>query len=181
MCSLLLPIDKFGRNRHIEVMWLIKLAIYTGARVNELAQLRKPDVFSKPVPYIHIREGGNGQSVKTGKARKVPLHSAVAGFVNFAMASETDFIFDVFPDDDVNHRAGWLIANFGPFLRKVCDITDRNITLHSTRHRFADAGRNAGISEQRIKELKDGVKGYGSGTDIRELAKSVELMNPLAD
>jgi integrase len=172
---------KFGGKRHTEVMWLIKLAIYTGARINELAQLRKTDVFSKPVPYIHIREGGNGQSVKTGKARKVPLHFAVADFVNCAKVSETDFIFDMFPDDDVNHRAGWLIANFGVFLRKVCKITDRNVTLHSTRHRFTDAGRNAGISEQRIKELKDGVKGYGSGTDIRELAKSVELMNPLAD
>jgi hypothetical protein len=74
-----------------------------------------------------------------------------------------------------------LIGNFGRFLRKVCEIADRNVTLHSTRHRFTDAGNNAGISEQRIKELKDGIKGYGSGTDIRELAKSVDLMNPLAD
>jgi integrase len=94
----------FGGNRHVEVLWLIRLAIYTGARINELAQLRKTDVFSEPVPYIHIREGA-GQSVKTLKARKVPLHSTIADFVNFAKASETDFIFDVFPDDDVNHRA----------------------------------------------------------------------------
>ncbi|MGE0853525.1 MAG: hypothetical protein AB7O44_28590 [Hyphomicrobiaceae bacterium] len=107
---------------------MLRLAIYTGARINEIAQLRKRDVRrytdgQYDFPYIHIREGHPEQSVKGKKgednSRKVPLHPAlydaeqpgfVGNFVTYADASETDFIFGAFEWHRESGRAAWLIT-----------------------------------------------------------------------
>ena len=45
---------KFGGKRHVEAMWMLRLLAWTGARPNEIAQLRKRDVYatrSAPDPH----------------------------------------------------------------------------------------------------------------------------------
>ena len=40
---------KFGGKRHTEALWLLRLAVYTGCRINEAAQLRRDDVRTDPM------------------------------------------------------------------------------------------------------------------------------------
>jgi integrase len=179
---------RFGGKRHVEVLWLLRLAIWTGARINELAQLRKDDAVTTEsgVALIHIREG-EGQSVKTGDARKVPLHSSIAAeFLAYAKSSKRDFIFGAFSDDKNNGRAAWIISNFRAFLDNKCGLTDRKMTLHSIRHRFHDAMDNAGIAIERQHVIVGHKAGdvhskYGQVAGLRQLAADIEKLEPFAD
>ena len=178
---------KLGGKRHQDVMWMLRLLIWTGARPREIAQLRKPDVYTESgVPLIHIREGHPLQSVKTSHARKVPLHSEVANFIAYANKASGDFIFGSFSHDKNNGRSAWLVNNFGKFLRETCGITDRKKTLVSARHRFIDATRDAEMSTEMSKALVGHSTGdvhgkYGRGAGLITLAEAVETLNPLKD
>jgi integrase len=180
---------KFGGKRHAEVMWMLRLLAWTGARPNEIAQLRKRDVRRESgIPLIHIREDHHEQSVKTGEARKIPLPAAVVGFLDFAEKAKTDFVFAAFPYDKNNGRRAWLTSNFGAFLRKKCEITDPQQTLYSFRHRFIDATRDAGepMTEELSKALTGHSTGdvhgkYGKGAGLKTLAEAMAKVDPLAD
>jgi integrase len=175
-----------GKERHTEIMWMLRLLAWTGARPNEIAQLRKCDAgVDNGVSFIHIREGHPEQSVKTGDSRKVPLHKAVADFVSYAHKAD-DFVFAAFPYNRINGRAAWLKSIFGRFLRQTCEVTEDSKTLYSLRHRFIDATRNAGVSEEMSKALTGHSTGdvhgrYGKGFDLRVLAEAMAKVNPLAD
>lgn len=177
---------KFGGKRHDAVLWLLRLAVWTGCRINELAQLRKDDVgVESGVARIWVREG-EGQSVKTGDDRKVPLHPSIAdAFLAYAKASTGEFIFDCFPNGEKG-RAAWLICNFPSFRRDVCGITRPKVVLHSMRHRFKDACTNAGVSEERCRAMMGHSAGdvhsrYGQGAGLKQLAADVARLEPLAD
>ena len=181
---------KFGGNRHEDVMWVLKLLAWTGARPNEIAQLRKCDVYVEfGVPLIHIREGHPFQSVKTSDSRKIPLLPAVADFVAYAKKANDDFVFSSFSRNSCNGRAAWFMKNFRKLLNEKCDITgDRRKTLYSFRHRFADATRDprTGVSVEISKYLMGHSTGdvhgkYGRGVGLRQMAEAMAELNPLAD
>jgi len=107
--------------------WLPLLALFTGARMGELAQLRTADVRAQHGSWIiHItREGGEGKSTKTkGSQRVVPLHSALVdlGFVEFAKRAKAGEEARLFPALGMNARgqiAGDYSRSYGKFLEKV--------------------------------------------------------------
>lgn len=176
----------FGGKRRVETLWLIRLAIWTGARINELAQLRKSDVgVESGIARIHFPAVEN-MAGKTG-SRKVPLHPTVAdAFLAYAQGSASEYIFGAFKDDPNNGRAGWLISNFRGFLDDACGITDRKLTLHSIRHRFHDALDNAGIAMDRQHVLVGHAGGdvhsrYGQGAGLKQLALDVAKLDPFSD
>ncbi|MEA1619213.1 tyrosine-type recombinase/integrase [Erythrobacter sp. T5W1-R] len=74
--------------------WVPWVCAYTGARVNEITQLRAMDIREEDgVWIIHITpEAG---SVKTGKARKVPIHSHLIdqGFHKLGKAGDATPLF----------------------------------------------------------------------------------------
>lgn len=67
--------------------WIVLLAMFTGARVNEIAQLTPDDVSVEGgVPVIRITDEGEGQVVKTeASRRKVPVHAKLVelGFLDY--------------------------------------------------------------------------------------------------
>ena len=71
-----------SKSKLLDYRWLVLLALYTGARIEELAQLDRQDVRQEAgVWFIHIRaEMTTGRRVKNrASIRKVPLHSLPAG------------------------------------------------------------------------------------------------------
>lgn len=70
--------------------WAPILLITTGARPNEIAQLRLKDLKQEnDIFYIDINDEGEGQSIKTKSSkRRVPIHDAVIalGFMDFLNA-----------------------------------------------------------------------------------------------
>lgn len=85
--------------------WLPLIAMFTGARIGEVAQLRVGDVNEQAnaegegVWFVHIRhEEDEGLSTKSGKSRFAPVHSLLEGLGFLAFRARR--LVDV--DDDLN-------------------------------------------------------------------------------
>lgn len=86
--------DKLPAHHALARRWVPWLCAYTGARVGEMTQLRAGDIRQEEgVWVVHITpEAG---SVKTGKARSVPIHSHLIeqGLLALAKAGDTTPLF----------------------------------------------------------------------------------------
>jgi integrase len=162
-----------GLKRHAEVMWLLRLLAFTGARPNEIAQITADDVYAKDgIKLIHIRANHPEKSVKTGD-REVPQHPDVLGFYDYARTFAPDaFVFGAFPHNKDGGRALWVIRIFGKFL-KQCGIEGK--TLYGLRHRFIDSTRESGMDG----DLRRRLVGH-SARDIHEKAYGGNLLKLLA-
>lgn len=129
--------------------WVPWLCAYTGARVGEIAQLRKQDVRQEAGEWVVTLTPEAG-AVKNKEAREVPLHPHLVemGFPEFVARSGNGHLFltpnrngDVFgPLQGVKNR-------LGEFAREV--VTDPNVAPnHGWRHRFKTVGMEAGVSER---------------------------------
>ncbi|MBT8521123.1 tyrosine-type recombinase/integrase [Polynucleobacter paneuropaeus] len=118
--------------------WLPILAIFTGARLSELAQLKSSDIaLDCEIPTISISNLGVGQQVKTEAAiRKIPVHSELIrlGFLDYVKNA------GIADDSQLWHKLkfrknkpGGNFSNwFGEF-RKVLDLP-QGLDFHSFRH-----------------------------------------------
>jgi len=184
---------KFGGEKHPEIIWMLRLLAFTGARITEISMLQSGDVLEQDgVTVIKIRhtDAITGQehplkSVKT-ETRTVPLHPDILGFYEYAQsfAKKDDFIFGNLKWDKHNKtRATWLISNFSAFLKTDCGIVEPNkaLKLYSFRHRFHDAMDEAEIPDKQQRRLTghalDIHEKYGS--DLKKLASYVAKIKPL--
>lgn len=150
------------------IAWVPMLALATGARLEELCQLRVADVLEHDLGWMLNIEDGEGQRVKTSSSRRlVPLHSDViaAGFARFVQdqrRSGHEWLFsDLEPDHD-GRRGGNFGKFFARFLRQNqwCGITDRRLVFHSFRHTFKTLCREHGVAE----EVHDALTGHVGST-----------------
>jgi integrase len=163
------------------------LAFSTGARINELCQLRKSDVCVEDgIPVLIIHGGADGQRVKNpGSARRMPLHPSVHDFLDYAAQSAGPWVFPFKCYANDARRAGWLSQKFPQFRKTKCGIND-NVTLHRARDFFIDAMRDAGVPEDRRKAIVGHVEGngqharYGRGVGLKVLAAEVAKVELLA-
>ena len=106
--------------------WVPWLCAYTGARVGELAQLRKQDVTRESGHRV-IRVTPEAGTVKTNEARKIVLHPQIIeqGFVEFvASASNGHLFLKVGKDGDVGPLQG-VKNRLAEFARAI--VTDPNV------------------------------------------------------
>ncbi len=163
--------------------WLPWLALYTGARLEELGQLRTADVREEDgVPYLAI-EAGNGKRIKTRSSRRrIPIHPELIrlGFLDFAARQRDAGHERLFPTLKAT-RLGSLTAAWskwwGRHARVECGVTDPRKTFHSFRHLWKDAARAVMPEEHHdsITGHSNGSVGrsYGTGVPLRILAESV--------
>jgi integrase len=129
--------------------WVPWLCAYTGARVNEITQLRAMDVKQvEGVWTIHITpEAG---STKTNKARTVPLHEHLIeqGFLAFVEGKEGPLFYDPSGRRKEGGRAQYKKAGM-----KLAEwVRSLGIELgvapnHGWRHTFKTIAREVGIPE----------------------------------
>ena len=139
------------------------------------------------VPLIHIREDHPLQSVKTGTHAKSRYMRPWLTSWPTRVKPMTISYLAAFPHDKNNGRSSWLTSSFGRV--PSGDMWDqRNLrkTLYSFRHRFIDATRNAGMTEELSKALTGHSTGdvhgkYGRGAGLKTLAEALEKVDPLAD
>lgn len=177
--------------------WLPLLGLFTGARLEEIGQLRVSDVQRKEYPdqdgkmlsgwFLHITgatdDKGQANRIKNSASERfVPLHPELErlGFVTY-VEKLPDQKGRVFPDLKAN-IFGRLTAKWGewfsPYMRNVCGITDKRKVFHSFRHTFKDYVRRARIAEGVQRQLmghagKDVADDYGSGYDLHSLAEAM--------
>ena len=167
--------------------WVPLLALYTGARANELCKLKSTDVRDEGgVWFLDIntepfKEAGISPRLKTKNCpRRVPLHADVIsfGFVDFATTRRTERLF---PELKLT-KDGKLQDGFGDkFNRylKAIGVKRKKIDFHSFRHTWVDACDNAGIPDDTTLRLKGDarpgtLRRYGKGkTELQLLASEV--------
>lgn len=163
------------------------LALWTGARLNELLQLEVDDVVEEDgVPAIWVRDG-EGKRLKTPGARRiVPLHPAIvdAGFLDHVEAMRAGGQQRVFPDcrmGEDGYYSSPYSKWFARLLRQVGAKTQKH-GFHSFRHTFADACREAGVPNERMRAMAGWAGGagtdahYGSGFQVRTLYEEVRKL-----
>ncbi|WP_043695969.1 site-specific integrase [Luteibacter sp. 9133] len=140
--------------------WLPLLALYTGLRLRELAQLYLADVVEHGGRwFLYVSDGRKGQRIKTRSSnRMVPLHDAVvkAGFLDYVDEARGKGIEVLFPGLNWNaaNGPGDTISDwFSRTLRKHVGITDPARTFHSFRHTFATFASRSGLRDGLIAEL----------------------------
>lgn len=175
--------------------WLPLLGLFTGARLEELGQLRPSDVRRETYPgadgedreawVIYIKEDAEDDlTLKNADSeRRVPVHPELEslGFVAYVLAAQKAKQARLFPllKPDVYNT---LTAKWGEwwsiYRRTVCGVADRRMVFHSFRHTFKDYARHAGIAEGIQRQIMGHSPGdvaghYGSGYTLHQLVEGM--------
>jgi len=146
--------------------WLPVLALYSGARLEEMGQSLCSDIkHERGIYYLDINGDGPGKSLKTASSwRKAPIHPVLVklGFLAYVDALRTDGEPQLFPGLKLDRR-GKRTANysraFGQYKRAI-GIDDPRKVFHSFRHTFKQACRGGAANE----EVHDALTGHSSGS-----------------
>lgn len=151
--------------------WLPLIAIYTGARLGELAQLLTADVRQLHGVWIfHItREGSRLKSTKTGGSmRVVPVHSELIklGFLDYHAAMVARGEAQLFPELKPDTRGFFSRTPsrfFAGYFKRIGVKADKRHNFHSFRHGVADAFRRAGYMDETFGPLLGHTKATTTG------------------
>jgi integrase len=153
--------------------WLPLLALFSGARLNELAPMNVDDIKHDPASDVHfmtvIEDDETGRSVKTETSlRAVPIHAELKriGLLELvhqrrrADGPNARLFPKVQPNSKGNYGAGFS-QWFGRYKRSL-GIENESSVFHSFRHGFKDALRAAGVNE----DVNDALTGHSGGNAV---------------
>jgi len=149
-----------ARNRYKQLVrrWVPWLCAYTGARVNEMTQLRAEDVQQVDGHWI-IQITPNAGRVKNKEFRNVPVHEHLIaqGFIEMVKAQGTGPLFydpelgDAGSERGQNKKAGERLA---AWVRGL-GVTDPGIMPnHAWRHTFKSLAMEVGMDERAADYLQ---------------------------
>ena len=182
----LLDLDalKTEARKHPWRYWIPLLGRYTGARLEELCQLRVDDfVEQQGILCIRIDDSSEGQKLKNASSRRMlPVHPLLVGLgllrhVESARASGGHRLFPEL--EPVRGKLGHAPSKwFGRYKAKR-GIDDSKKTFHSFRHTLIDDLRDAGVQDSLIKRIVGhedsavtfGV--YGSRTPLKAMQEAL--------
>lgn len=167
--------------------WLPLMGLFTGCRVNEIAQLRVIDVFEENDIYaLDITEKA-GSLKNISSNRVVPLHPTLLNlkFLEYVEKMEESGQERLFPElyNTQKIKPGDKVSRwFNNTYLKKCGLkpTDRKISFHSFRHSFVDYFKKHDFPETKVKQLTghshEGMTygRYGSGYNLTELFDLIE-------
>jgi integrase len=169
--------------------WLPLLALFTGARMGELAQLEVADVRQDRGHWIlHVtREGGTGKTTKTkGSMRVIPLHPELVklGFLEVHASARDRGDVRLFPaivPDTRGQLSGGVSREYGRYLQRIEVKAGKGLNFHSFRHLMADAFRQAGYRDEEFAFLLGHTQATTTGRygllPEGDLARRVEMIN----
>jgi len=137
--------------------WLPILGLYTGARLNELAQLKKEHIIKVDgVDVISLKE--EGMKLKNEEsARYIPIHNELIqlGFLRFVSTSTSGHLFkDLSNTVAAKERGEYGAAYSKRFTRlKQALGFDQNKSYHSFRHTMANELKEAKVSLEHIQAI----------------------------
>nr|WP_321466392.1 site-specific integrase [uncultured Desulfobulbus sp.] len=173
--------------------WCPLLALYTGARAKEIAQLRVEDVFEQDGIWGIFITPDAGDLKTIGSKRKVPLHPTILdrGFLEYVEQTRVGGHEKLFPEAwDTENGPGDKLSRYFAVYRKKLNIGQLKKgdgmpvkCFHSFRHSFVDGLKQAGADPLKIKQLtghkdSDITTGrYGKDYPLNELYDVVCLLN----
>ena len=143
--------------------WIPWLCAFSGARVAEIAQLRKVDVqLDGAIP--HIRLTPEAGSVKTGLFRDVPLHPQLVelGFLDFVKAAADGRLFFDGQSErkGAQHPSKQVAQRLAVWIRSLKLISDQVDPNHGWRHRMKTVARDLGLDMRVV----DAIQGHAPRT-----------------
>ncbi|MFC6199384.1 hypothetical protein [Ponticaulis profundi] len=176
-------------------LWLPILALLTGARQEEIAQLHHSDVKKVDGVWVisfqdvdevsgehYTLDDPESKRIKNSHGgdaaamRLVPVSNRLIeiGFLDFVEKQRSSSVKRLFPE--VKHNSKVIKGNkarnwskwWGKYFREKTGITDPTKVFHSFRHTFRHEARQVGVLEDVIKELSghENHDDYGYGRNI---------------
>lgn len=141
--------------------WLPLIALYSGARLGEIAQLLTADVKQLHDTWVfHItREGSTKKTTKTaGSQRVVPIHPKLVelGLLDLHAARISEGTERLFPEIEHDTRgqvSGHPSRWFGRYMARIELREGNRFNFHSFRHTATDALRRAGYTDDQIAPI----------------------------
>ncbi|QFT45495.1 site-specific tyrosine recombinase XerD [Roseivivax sp. THAF40] len=141
--------------------WLPIMALFSGARQAELAQLDVLDISrADDVDFINISNNGidADKSLKTSfSKRRIPIHSTLIelGFLDFVDDARSNEQIKLFPELKRDSRGAYSMVSkfFQKYYRNIQLKNNlKQVNFHSLRHNFTDALRDS-FAEEQFKPL----------------------------
>lgn len=156
--------------------WLILIARYTGARMNEICQLKPNDITAE---FIHIR----GDVLKTTNARRIiPIHPKLIelGILKWVGRCTGERLFHEWRvvKGSHSHAASRWFSRNNPFDKSKSDYVD----FHSIRHTVATELKQAGVELQYAAQILGHSTGgitydrYGKSVNQVKLISSILVL-----
>lgn len=149
--------------------WIPLISLYSGARLNEICQIRLEDIKNdNGIDYFCIDDEGEKQSVKNYPSkRRVPIHPVLIELglmkqIERQRKLKKDRLFDSLVYTEKNKYAGSISNAFRYYLDKKIKITDSKKVFHSFRHTARSQFCALGVSEEDVNILC-GWEGKGAG------------------
>jgi len=158
--------------------WLPLLGLFTGARLEELGQLRPQDVSE--ARYID-NEGGERTAwiIQIREDKDASLRLGFVDFVKAAKAAKQQRLFPLLKPNVYGRLTAKWGEHWSKYRREVCGVTDPRMVFHSFRHTFKDYCRLAGIEETLQRALmghssQDVADDYSSGAWDHQLVEAMK-------
>lgn len=156
--------------------WGPWLLCFTGARIGELAELRRKDVREENgVSFLDIRPYEARPGKNATMQRMIPLHPAVIdeGFLAYVATLPHDPngpLFPCIPPDPLGKRGTTAQARLGRWTRGKLNLKDqKKAPAHSWRHRMEDELRKVNMHPELMDAItgrhnpRNAGAGYGKG------------------
>jgi integrase len=169
--------------------WVPLIALFSGARLNEIGQLARDDVreIDGVLCFRITISEGDGRHLKTEAAeRVVPVHSELVklglpAYVASIRAKDHDRLFPRWQKGKDGYYSSIFSKWFARFMDSV-DLRDKKLVFHSFRHTFIDALRAVNtpkdVRAALVGHEEGDVEGvYGRGYPPRTLLETVDKVS----
>lgn len=138
--------------------WLPLVALYSGMRLEEIAQLRVSDLRQEQDVWVFDVNAADGKRLKTDNSRRlVPVHDVLIarGILVHQQSVVREGCSRLWPDMKRANDGFYSSAFskwFGRYKRRM-GMTESTLTFHSFRHTVINCLKQRNVSELSIKEL----------------------------
>ncbi|EPE4144125.1 DUF6538 domain-containing protein [Yersinia enterocolitica] len=156
--------------------WMPLLALFTGARVNELAQLRLDDIKENDgIHFFNLDiDAESDKKLKNANARReIPVHSMLIklGLIEYVKALRRAGYDSLFPEITPNKDKGHGKVVSAWFNSSILDkrlklVRDRTKAFHSFRHSVSTLLKEKGVNSELRAQLAGHVRGK-TETEVR--------------
>lgn len=143
--------------RH-DYQWLTLLAMFTGARLEEIGQLDANDIYNDNgiwCIHIHADLETNRRVKNKGSIRKIPVHPKLIelGFIDFVQSLPPEGKLLRTITSRTDHRTSTFSKWWGRFTKEI-GVHSKQKTFHSFRHTFKRTMRDVGANAEHVNAIQ---------------------------
>lgn len=162
--------------------WATVISLYSGLRINEIAQLDNSDIQQKDGVWYFDLKKGDGKLLKSKAAhRKVPIHSRLVeyGLLDLAKKAAKGPLWPELPRGNPDRKPGKRLSQMFGGYREKLGLTRERTAFHSLRKNFGTALDEAGVLPSDREAVLGHSRGfsfdvYSSGPGLKRLQEVIE-------